>query len=92
MTGVPVEIQVQIIQQKIQIWRNTQYDAQLDAEVALDILGSLESQVDSGNLAQVTNTNQVLAQAKLRMKSAKRAVAVLERRLSEIGNQKKETK
>ena len=34
MTDIPVEIQAQIIQQKIQIWRNTEYDAQLDAEIA----------------------------------------------------------
>lgn len=34
MSDVPVEIQIQIIQQKIQIWLNTEYDAQLDAEIA----------------------------------------------------------
>lgn len=37
MTEISVEVRTQILQQKIQVWRNTGYDARLDAEVAQEL-------------------------------------------------------
>jgi len=85
MTDIPVEIQTQILQQKIQFWLNTEFDAQLDAEVAQDLLGSLEARDDPRDKAQIVSTNQMLTQATQRMKSAKRAIVVLEKKLSTLG-------
>lgn len=84
MRDIPVEVQIQIIQAKIQLWLNTEYDAQLDAEIALDILTILEAAADPRNQAQVANTEQMKIQAVQRMKNAKRAIVVLERKLSEL--------
>lgn len=53
---------------KLALWRNTEYDAQLDAEIA-----------------KVLSDDQMLAQAKLRMKNAKKAIGELERKLKSLG-------
>jgi len=81
---IPDDIKQQIMKNKLALWRNTEYDAQLDVEIALDILTILETAADSRNQAQVANTEQMKTQATQRMKNAKRVIAVLERKLSEL--------
>lgn len=59
MSDVPVEVQVQIIQQKIQIWRNTEYDAQLDAEVA-QVLD--DAQMKAAAVQRMKNAKKAVAE------------------------------
>ena len=59
MNDVPVEIQAQIIQQKIQIWLNTEYDAQLDAEIA-QVLD--DAQMKAAAVQRMKNAKKAVAE------------------------------
>ncbi len=59
MSDVPVEVQAHIIQQKIQIWLNTEYDAQLDAEIA-QVLS--DDQMKAAAVLRMKNAKKAIAE------------------------------
>lgn len=65
--NLPVEVQRTLIQQKLTMWRNTVYDAQLDAKIAKALEDERGEQ-----------------QARQRIKSALKAVELLEQMMNEL--------
>jgi len=75
MSDIPVEVQVQIIRQKIQIWRNTEYDAQLDAEIA-QVLS--DDQMLAAAVQRMKNAKKAIAELTRKLDGLERAAAEVE--------------
>ena len=65
MSDIPMEVQAQIIQQKIQMWRNTEYDAQLDAEIA-QVLD--DAQMKAAAVQRMKNAKKAVAELEKKLK------------------------